>query len=220
MSKKDIENDIDVEHVCSKNDIEVDHVGLMNEIEVDNMRSRNEIDVNYVGSKYEVSVDHADLKNEVRADPIGSKNEIEADHVGSKDEVSVDHVEPTHEIEVDQVDSKNEKEVDHADSKNEKEGDENVFQYINIDLPSIHTSNNEELVHIREMMERQQVEQRLLRDENEYLRATQLTQTQKLDQVMQSQHSFEENVRCIVAQEMEKATKKLLDALQNLPLGL
>lgn len=72
------------------------------------------------------------------------------------------------------------------------------------------TSQNHELVQLREMLECQKIENDLLKAEQERMKATQEAHSQKLDHIFESQNLLENDIKII-----QGATQKVLDLLQR-----
>ncbi|GJQ91675.1 1,3-beta-glucan synthase subunit FKS1-like protein [Tanacetum coccineum] len=86
--------------------------------------------------------------------------------------------------------------------------DRYIFEHI---VDSIgQTSQNHEMVQLREMLDCQKIQYDLLKVEQERMKATQEAHTEKLDQVVRSQSSLEDDLKVI-----QGATQKVLDLLQR-----
>ncbi|GJX44768.1 hypothetical protein Tco_0261444, partial [Tanacetum coccineum] len=86
--------------------------------------------------------------------------------------------------------------------------DRYIFEHI---VDSIgQTSQNHEMVQLREMLDCQKIQYDLLKVEQDRMKATQEAHTEKLDQVVKSQSSLEDDLKVI-----QGATQKVLDLLQR-----
>lgn len=101
------------------------------------------------------------------------------------------------------------------------------------DEEDFNTAYNEDFVRVQEMVEQHDADQSTMRDELDSLKRAQEAQSRKIDELLESQASYERNLKKfvtqevskavaqdvgkIVAQEIAKSNRQLLEALRKRP---